>query len=591
MEKISTFQNFRKRYPIRPHNEAFLLGSGSYGKVVRVEDQLETEWVAVKISEFKGDDSKSLKAEVELAQRVPRQTNIARYDTCYRLETDTGVVDFAIMKYYPDGNLAMLMKQNTLQLSHKEDIVRGILKGLQHLHLHRIIHRDFKPANILISRDNQGRLVPKIADFGLSKLVHQDEMDSSDFELSDGRGTPSYKAPEQIEGNMVSFNLDLWAFGVIVYELFTGEKPFVADTKALSEQAVKREIELKIVSVSLPARLQTIPEPYQTLIRRCLVKDIRKRARKAEELLNLLDGVHVLPPKNLILSEASPSKQTANEFDAPPDKREGNLKVHETPRAPVLEETDIFVPAPQQDQEVTDLFDTAVLTPASGGQVTALQLVKKRDWWPKQPYIAATITVAGLVVGYTFFNLKKPASKPEAPVVVAALPVGKPKPEPKSPEIKPTNNSKASESTKTIEAVTPLNKPVEDLAKKEKEMALAQAKVLAEAEAKRKEDERLLRIKIQDEYNELIEKGLKAVNKENRKADAIGVFTQARQLAEKHGLSIDKATASYSEYLAKANRIFGREDYEGAKAWYQVAQALQSTKEVEQKIRECERNQ
>ena len=291
---FTSFQTFRQRYPIRPGDPAMLLGSGSYGRVVKVEDQLETEWVAIKISEFKGNDTKSLKAEVELAQRIPRQANIARYDACYRLETDTGISDFAIMKYYPDGNLADLLRQHQLTTTQINDLTRGILIGLQHLHRHRIVHRDFKPANILISRDNAGRLIPKIADFGLSKLVSSDELDSSDFDLSDGRGTPSYKAPEQIEGSRVSFNLDLWAFGVILYEILTGEKPFLADQQDQSEQAVRRTVERKIMTARLPEQLDRVAEPYQTMIRRCLVRDIHDRVRKEDELLNLLDNIPAL---------------------------------------------------------------------------------------------------------------------------------------------------------------------------------------------------------------------------------------------------------------------------------------------------------
>lgn len=288
---FTSFQDFKQRYPIRPNDKRALLGSGSYGRVIKVEDQLETEWVAIKISEFKGNDTKSLRAEVELAQRLPRQANIARYDACHRLETDTSISDFAIMKYYPDGNLADLLHRETLTPQQLYDITRGILLGLQHLHRHHIVHRDFKPANILISRDNSGRVIPKIADFGLSKLVNDDELDSSDFDLSDGRGTPSYKAPEQIEGSRVSFNLDLWAFGVILYEMLTGEKPFRSDLRNASEQSIQREIEKKIITVEVPARLSQVTQPYRAMIERCLVHDIHKRVRKEDELLDLLDNI------------------------------------------------------------------------------------------------------------------------------------------------------------------------------------------------------------------------------------------------------------------------------------------------------------
>ncbi len=238
---FTSYADFRRRYPIQFGDDSAWLGTGTYGKVMKVEDQVETEWVAIKISEYRHDEDKSLKAEVELAQKVPRHANIARYDACYRLETEVGVSDFAIMKYYPEGNLANLLKSHRLSDGELRELVHGILEGLKVLHQRRIVHRDFKPANILISRDNRGRLIPKIADFGLSKFVAKEEVDSSDFDLSDGRGTPSYKAPEQIMGGRVNFNLDLWAFGVILYEMITGEKPFNAGSQS-SEPTQRREL-------------------------------------------------------------------------------------------------------------------------------------------------------------------------------------------------------------------------------------------------------------------------------------------------------------------------------------------------------------
>ena len=323
-QTFTTFSAFKQRYPIRPNDETALLGSGSYGRVIKVEDQLETEWVAIKISEFKGHEAKSLKAEIELAKGIPRQANIARYEACHRLETDTSVSDFAIMKYYPDGNLADLLRHVTLTPSQIEEITRGILLGLRHLHKHRIVHRDFKPANVLISRDNAGKFIPKIADFGLSKLVADDELDGSDFDLSDGRGTPSYKAPEQIEGSQVSFNLDLWAFGVILYEMMTGDKPFRADLRNSSEQSARREIEKKIVTVDLPPRINEVDEPYQGMIRRCLVRDIHQRVRREDELLDLLDRIPELLTRAKTLFDIQQYDDALGVYNEILDRREGN---------------------------------------------------------------------------------------------------------------------------------------------------------------------------------------------------------------------------------------------------------------------------
>ena len=132
--------------------------------------------------------------------------------------------------------------------------------------------------------------MPKIADFGLSRQVRDEDLSGSDFELSDGRGTPSYKAPEQIAGQKAGFNLDLWAFGVILYEILTGERPFQASQRNASEQSGRLEIEGKIMRAELPARLEELPEPFRSIIKRCVVRDIHARARRADELLPLLDA-------------------------------------------------------------------------------------------------------------------------------------------------------------------------------------------------------------------------------------------------------------------------------------------------------------
>lgn len=545
-QTFTNFQEFKKRYPIQFAEKDTWLGSGTYGKVFRVEDQVETEWVAVKISEYRQNDTKSLKAEVELAQKVPRHANIARYDACYRLETDTGISDFAVMKYYPDGNLADLLKRHKLTDKELRDIIQGTLEGLVHLHQQRIVHRDFKPANILISRGQNGRFVPKIADFGLSKLVSQDEIDSSDFDLSDGRGTPSYKAPEQIEGGRVSFNLDLWAFGVILYEMLTGEKPFSVGAQS-SEPTLRREIERKITSVQLPDRLRTLPEPYQGMIRRCLVKDIRQRVRKADELLVLLDKPPISPP---------PSK-----------------KPIEKPSVLPADYTDVYVKAKPLVQETP----TDVYAPKDVVQKNEIQPESNNTWlW------GVIGGVAVVLLGIWFWPKGEPVSVKNK-TEQGAQPVEDPKQkEPVKATLSPPKNK--------------AEKPKKEIKEVDKERITQQQR---EEEARQKqeqleEDNRiqaaLKKQQAQQEYDDLIEKGMVAINSTNNKGNAIAQFNQASRLAEINGVVTTKAANAYVTYLAKGDRIFANGEYEGAKAWYRVAQSLRNTDEVRRKIKECDNN-
>ncbi len=727
-QTFTSFKDFKQRYPIRPNDEGALLGSGSYGRVIKVEDQLETEWVAIKISEFKGNDSKSLKAEVELAKRVPRQANIARYDACYRLETDTSVSDFAIMKYYPDGNLADLLQHVALTPAQIYEITQGILLGLQHLHKNRIVHRDFKPANILISRDNAGRFIPKIADFGLSKLVRDDELDSSDFDLSDGRGTPSYKAPEQIEGSRVSFNLDLWAFGVILYEIMTGEKPFRADARNSSEQSVRREIEKKIITVELPSRLSQIAEPYGAMIRRCLVRDIHERVRKEDELLDLLDSIPQLLAEAqkrlnhqdyqlaLALFEQVLSKREYH-TEAQKGVEQCTLAMQEQQIATLLNEAEEFIQQQRFDQAKARYEQVLQLNPVHDSAVRGLALCidKLR---PKPLVIEPEITDA-----YQQQEERTDAYEPAAPPIVvptvakplvvikastpekrvAALPV-QPKKVNKPPVIQPITASAANrtfpwkvvapvavivgglvfyfskirevettqkrdstitagvvslpENTKPVHVshVEPIKlKPVlgesKEALSKRIDIALGKAQrayqlkdfvytiemtnsalkldptrrdVIRLRDAASKENlkkaqedkktspvplaetpktttptpepEKLkaaepvapenLKKEAQEKYDQLIADGMKAIGS-NSKATAIATFTKAQALAKENDLNTGKANAAYDYTMGKGNNYYDRDEFDGAKGWYQVAQALKDTDEVKRKIKQC----
>lgn len=538
---FTSYAEFRKRYPIQFGDDSAWLGTGTYGKVMKVEDQVETEWVAIKISEYRHDDAKSLKAEVELAQKVPRHVNIARYDACYRLETEVGVSDFAIMKYYPEGNLADLLKSHRLSDSELRELVRGILEGLKVLHQRRIVHRDFKPANILISRDNRRRLIPKIADFGLSKYVGEDEIDSSDFDLSDGRGTPSYKAPEQIVGGRVSFNLDLWAFGVILYEMMTGEKPFSARGQS-SERTQRRELERRITTVQLPDGLSKVPEPFQSMIRLCLVRDIRQRVRKPDELLAYLERPTL--PHAPLRPGAKP--------------------------LPAEEPTDVYAP----------LVATSQKTSGAGGveTVAAPSVAPKIrvDWlWGAA---AGVLLLVSLIV----WGMKHSTSNEGEEVSMVSATADSSIYQP----VATTNTAAISPETKSEAALELPNSQNLSQQKNGRERSAPDKPVVEDeqkAAAKKKQD--------QEEYEALIERGNGLITSANNKISAMEHFTSARQLAETKDLNTAKGNAAYTHYLEKGNRIYDNGAYEGAKAWYKLAQSVRPTEEVSRKIRDCEINQ
>jgi len=291
------------------------LGGGSFGTVYKAYDNERDQVIAVKVSEVRYINNKefSLQSEFDATKDLPVHKNIANYEAVYQLEMPNGLFDYAIMQYYPDGNLKELVKNNNLTLESKKHIIDGLIKGLQYLHKNGIIHRDIKPSNILIS-ERKGIYTPKIADFGLSKIVDSQEMEA--FTNSFGGGTLEYSSPEQLLGERLRYNADLWAVGIIAYELLTGTIPFSAKDISGSAEAKRKVIYQNIVNAPIPALVKSCPAPYNEIIRRCLIKDPTKRVQKAEALLSLLNSVPLLTPddnqETLFLEENVPQQEEIN---------------------------------------------------------------------------------------------------------------------------------------------------------------------------------------------------------------------------------------------------------------------------------------
>src|SRR5690242_8909863 len=119
----------------------------------------------------------------------------------------------------------LIVEQGKFEVPRAADIVRQVLSALAHAHEQGVIHRDVKPANIMITPKAPLGVHARLLDFGLARLC------GSNTSLTDGVavGTPSYMSPEQCRGDKVDERCDLYACGVVLFELLTGRKPFVAD--------------------------------------------------------------------------------------------------------------------------------------------------------------------------------------------------------------------------------------------------------------------------------------------------------------------------------------------------------------------------
>ena len=278
-----TEQQFIERYTYDAATD--LLGEGGFGKVYRAYDNYEHEYVAIKMQDVNPQHPElRLRNEFDKVQQHVHRY-IARYKDCYTLKSYRGETDIAIMKYYEAGGLDKLMVAGKLNRDMCFTMLENILEGIAFLHSNGIIHRDLKPQNILIV-EHAGKYAPLITDFGISKQLAEGE--SSAVSNSVLGGTRAYASPEQLKESTIRKNTDLWSFGVIAYQMLAGELPFNSGTFSPTSEEGRQEQFRQMMSGVLPEKLRSIPEPWQRLIRECLVVDATKRLAHAEDCLEMV---------------------------------------------------------------------------------------------------------------------------------------------------------------------------------------------------------------------------------------------------------------------------------------------------------------
>ena len=285
-----TQDEFTKRYRYDPAKDK--LGEGGFGDVFKAYDTYRDRWVALKISKIQsGYENVRLKKEVEMVSALRPHPNIAYYEECYTFPSFDAEYDFGVLQYYEEGNLIQLLKKQPLSFAEVYSILRQVLSGLEFLHGQEpgIIHRDLKPQNILMVKRQNGEYVPKITDFGISKKLDMNKSSIFTNSLA-GAGTLAYASPEQLKEKDIRRNADLWSFGVIAYQALTGELPFNTGEHSATSELGRGELFRQIKEGRMPDGINQIAEPWQGLIRRCLVTDPDERIKSAPECFELLDG-------------------------------------------------------------------------------------------------------------------------------------------------------------------------------------------------------------------------------------------------------------------------------------------------------------
>ena len=270
------------------------IGTGGMGTVYRVMDRKINEEMALKILRPEiapnANAVERFKNELKLARRISHK-NVCRL---YDLHEEAGTL-FITMEYVPGEDLGTLIRrEGRLSADRASGLAMQIADGLAQAHKLGVIHRDLKPRNIMIGRKGDVRIM----DFGIAREVASPDLTASGMMI----GTPYYMAPEQAAGMTTDQRTDIYALGVILYEMVTGRPPFEGDS-GLSV-ALKHKAELP----KRPRELNPqIPDGLDRLILKCLAKRKEDRYQSAEELVADLAGIG---KGGAAIAEVAPEKAT-----------------------------------------------------------------------------------------------------------------------------------------------------------------------------------------------------------------------------------------------------------------------------------------
>ncbi len=253
------------------------LGEGGFGLVYKAEDPAIGNIVAIKVLNVQNDESmlRRFRAEAVTSAKL-RHKNIV---TIFDFDEQNGI-PYLVMEYLDGKNLQHLVRnRDAVPAINRLSIMLEAAEGLQHAHEQGVIHRDIKPANIMWLSDGS----VKIMDFGIARLIQRDTgLTAVGYMV----GTPEYMAPEQFMGDTVDLQVDIWAYGVVLYELLTGRNPFAGNNPGVTMYKVTHEDPPPVCDVA-----PELPRSLDPVLRRLLAKKKADRYPSMDDLRVDLDMV------------------------------------------------------------------------------------------------------------------------------------------------------------------------------------------------------------------------------------------------------------------------------------------------------------
>ena len=267
-----------------------LLGEGAMGAVYRARHVKVGRAFAVKVLH------PSLLEDRKVAQRFEREAELAgrlRHPNVIGV-VDVGEIDgmsYMVMDFAEGSDLAALLGEAPMPAPRVISLTRQMLEGLYHAHEAGLIHRDFKPENVIVERDDHDMEVPRIVDFGIAILREGGDSPGGAGRLTTNGlvlGTPHYMAPEQAVADPIDHRIDLFALGIVVYELLCGKLPF----DGTGAEVARANLLLDPPAIAKRVPYLEVDPLLEAFARRLMAKKREHRpatAKVARELLDLIE--------------------------------------------------------------------------------------------------------------------------------------------------------------------------------------------------------------------------------------------------------------------------------------------------------------
>ena len=251
------------------------LGSGGMGVVYKARDTKLDRILALKFLPAKVARDEDAKQRFMQEAKAASSLDDPHICTIYEIgETEDGQL-FIAMAYYDGSTLQDLIEKRKIKIDDAASIARQMAKGLSTAHEAGIVHRDVKPANVMVTRKG----LVKLLDFGVAKLGESSDLTREGSTI----GTASYMSPEQARGEQVDARSDIWSIGAVLYEMLTGARPFGGGYEAAVAYSIINEDPPPIA----PARPDT-PEGLVDVVHKALSKNAEERYPTARALADAL---------------------------------------------------------------------------------------------------------------------------------------------------------------------------------------------------------------------------------------------------------------------------------------------------------------